>query len=159
MAKENTLQKEQFTCKGMSEVMEEMMPGQIQEGMVAEMFPLGPEQLYVLTNSEKVNGATVLMSKEALEAARGKIGENYFVICSSVHEVIAIPRSCVSDPAVLQEMNREVNDTQLGEDEVLGNNIFYYDGKLHICNSMKELQKIDSLQEGISEKISKGVRM
>ena len=159
IAKENMLRNETFSCKGMSEVLQELMQGQMSEGMVAEMLPPGPEQLYVLTNAEKMNGATVLLSKEALASAKEKMGENYFLICSSVHELIAVPRNCVADPAVLQEMNREVNETQLEEDEVLGNNILYYNGKLHVCNSLEELQKIDSLQEGVSESLTKGVRM
>lgn len=167
MARENTMRNETYSVKGMSEVMRQMMSREMPEELVAEMMPLveGPEHMYVLGNESGFGGASVLLSKETLMAARERIGEDFYIIPSSLHEVLCVPKSTVRNPSDLQEMCRDVNHTQVALDEQLGENIFYCDGKkLNICNSLEELQDIEQLMtenllEGVSESIHSGVKM
>ena len=161
------MRNETYSVRGMSEVMKQMMSREMPEELITEMMPLmdGPEQMYVLGNETGLGGASALLSKETLMAAREKIGEDFYIIPSSLHEVICVPKSTVSTPAVLQEMCRDVNHTQVALDEQLGENIYYCDGKsLHICNTLDELLDIEelmaeNLSEGISESVHTGVKM
>lgn len=141
IAKAATIE-EGFTVKGMTEVMMEMMGQDVPEEFLAEMLP-AEEMMYVVSNQQKMNGATALLDKSTMEAVREKIGEeSFFVIPSSVHEVLVVPASKVSDPADLKEMCESVNATEVAIQDKLGDNIYRYDGKkLQICNSLEELQK------------------
>lgn len=167
IARDNTLRNETYSIKGMSEVMRQMMAKEMPEELIAEMMPLmdGPEQMYVLGNETGLGGASALLSKETLMAARERIEEDFYIIPSSLSEVLCVPKSTVRNPADLQEMCRDVNRTQVALDEQLGDNIFYCDGKkLHICNSLEELRDIEelmeeNLSEGFSESVHMGVKM
>ncbi len=141
IAKAATIE-EGFTVKGMSEVMMEMMVQDVPEEFLAEMFP-AEEMMYIVSNEQKMNGAVALLDKETLESVKEKIGEEtFFVIPSSVHEVIVIPASKVTDPADLKEMCESVNKTEVSKQDKLGDNIYRFDGKkLQICNSLEDLQK------------------
>lgn len=160
IARRNTLNQE-FSLKGMSEVIREMMTD-VPEEFIAEMLPPVPESMYVLTNADKIDGSVALLDRNTLDRAVEKIGEPYFVILSSRHEVLLVPESTVDDPAVLQAMNKEVNATQVAKEDILGSNIMRYDPesrKLNICNTKEELReqkepKIDvSLKHEIHHKI------
>ncbi len=150
MAKKNTIDAG-FVLKGMSQVMREMISPDVPEEIVAEMVP-ADEMMYVLTNESKMNGATALLDKETLASVKDTIGEEtYYVIPSSIHEVLIVPESKISDPADLKQMCKEVNATQVALDEQLGENIYRYDGKkLSICNSLEELKK-QTLPQGMKE--------
>ena len=54
-------------------------------------------------------------------------GENYYILPSSIHELILIPESrCPKEPE-LEEMICEVNETQVEEEEILAWRAYYYD--------------------------------
>ena len=144
-----------------------MMAKDMPEEMIEEMMPLieGPEHLYVVSNESCFGGASALLSKETLMMAHEKIGEDFYIIPSSLHEILCVPKSTVSTPADLQAMCRDVNQSQVALGEQLGENIFYCDGKrLQICNTLEELQDIekrmsDNLSEGVCETVHSGVKM
>lgn len=156
VAKAATIE-EGFTIKGMTEVMLEMM-GDVPEEFIAEMLP-PEEMMYVVTNEQKTNGAVALLDKNTMQTIQDKIGEEtFFVIPSSVHEVLVVPASKVSDPADLKEMCESVNATEVAIQDKLGDNIYRYDGKkLQICNSLEQLQK-QTMKEPIAQTHSAHIR-
>lgn len=131
-----------FTVRGMTEVMMELMGQDIPEDFIAEMLP-AEEMMYVISNEQKLNGAVALLDRETLTSIQKKIDEDsFYIIPSSVHEVLAVPASKVSDPADLKEMCQSVNATEVAAQDILGDNIYRYDGrKLQICNSLEDLQR------------------
>ena len=143
VAKANTL-KQEYTVKSMRDTLAEIMEQDMPKEIVAEMLPEAPEPIYVISNSEKLFGASALLSPDVLEKAHETLGEDYFVILSSLHEVLAVPAS-LADPADLRHICREVNATQLQEKDLLGDSILFYNSatrSLHECNSIEELRKI-----------------
>ncbi|MCD8125126.1 MAG: DUF5688 family protein, partial [Lachnospiraceae bacterium] len=48
-------------------------------------------KMYVITNREKWEGASAILSPRALEEAREKMGENFYILPSSRHELILLP--------------------------------------------------------------------
>lgn len=136
-----------FLC-GMNEMVREMM---LKEGMPEEIIKTlvaEEDTMFVLTSNNKTNGAVGIAVLEVLEEAKSVLGEdNFFVIPSSVHEVILVPESMVSDPAELQTMCRDVNADKslISTEDFLSNNIFLFDGnkqELHICNNLEQLRDL-----------------
>lgn len=98
-----------------------------------EIFKLS-EFLYVMTNEAKVHGATTMMYKDAVKALAEKIGGDFYLIPSSIHEVMAIPEGTL-DPKKLILMLEEGNRTCCAENEILSNTIYHYSVKKD-CFSM-----------------------
>lgn len=96
----------------------------------AKMFPVEifklSELMYVMTNEAKIHGATTMMYREAVNLLAEKIGGSFYIIPSSIHEVIAVPEKDAS-PKRLIKMLEEGNRVCGPESEVLSNSIYHYD--------------------------------
>lgn len=138
VAKDN-LSKTDFEVIGMTEKLREMMG---EDGFELP-FVQEKEMMYVISNQENWYGAAGLMSQRTMEKIQDKIGEEmFFVLPSSVHESLIIVASSGRPPEELQEMVREVNETQVEPHERLSENVYFYNGqKLQICNTMHEAMK------------------
>ena len=55
-----------------------------------------------------------------------RLGADYYVLPSSVHEVMIVPDDGGFDSGELEEMVREINATQVAPEEVLSDHIYYY---------------------------------
>ena len=55
--------------------------------------------------------------------------EDYFVLPSSIHEVIVVPESKGLDTEEMNEMVNEINETQVAPEEVLSSHAYYYERK------------------------------
>lgn len=84
------------------------------------------EHMYVLTNSTRNFGAGVMMYEDVLEEVGEVFGENFYVLPSSVHEVIAVPESFGIDKSNLREMVKEINETVVDDEEILSDTVYYY---------------------------------
>lgn len=51
---------------------------------------------------------------------------SFYVIFSSVHEVLLIPTTDSSDIDFLSRINQEVNVSEVMQDEILGTKAYYY---------------------------------
>lgn len=86
-------------------------------------------EMYVLTNKTKINGAVAITYKGLLEEIAEKLDDNFYIIPSSIHEVLIIPWKSVKEEYTLKdfaEMIEDVNETQLTDDEVLSNHVYFY---------------------------------
>lgn len=119
-AKKNT-EKSGFSVRTMSEVMCELMG--VNVGQEIEE-PDGP-QMYVLTNARKLHGANIMLYKEYLEITAEKMNGDFYIIPSSIHELIAVPVSA-QGLEELREMVKAVNDNQLAPEEILGYEVYRY---------------------------------
>jgi hypothetical protein len=81
----------------------------------------------IMSNTRKVNGATSLLYDKLLDNAAEGYGGSFYVIPSSVHEVILLPDSGKESASELKMMIHDVNRTQLSPEEVLSDNLYYYD--------------------------------
>lgn len=122
-AMENTNRRE-FSIHTMQEIMCAMgIPKEM-----AEMASDGP-RMYVLTNSDKFHGANVLLYSEVLSRLADSVGGDFYILPSSIHEVLAVPVDDIDDPAYLKSMVSEVNQTEVSDEEVLGYSIYKYSRK------------------------------
>ena len=116
--------------------------GEEKDLLKAKFPPENKEFMYILTNSSHQFGAAVLAYPNILEMASRIIGEDFYLLPSSIHEVILIPKSKSPDLKDLNEMINEVNETQVQEEEVLSDHAYYYEKNTHTLMMGKCLSEI-----------------
>ncbi len=107
---------------GMREIIQQMMGESTEkEQLLEEDIPM-----YVMTNPMKMNGAATMAYPNVVRNFANALGKNVYIIPSSVHEVILVPESG-NEGGRLNDMVREVNETQVDPKEVLADHVYYYD--------------------------------
>ena len=129
----------------MAEVMQQMMG--IEPDMAADMMPPmeGP-QLMVLTNMQGMHGAGALFYPEQLETIAQQMGTDFFVLPSSVHEVLILPDDGSQDLDSLQFMVREINRTEVAPEDRLSDFVYHYDAQDHV------LERAETFAERMAQK-------
>lgn len=82
--------------------------------------------MYVLTNKEKLQGASTILYPDVLSTFAEKKNANLWLLPSSIHEWIIICDDGNMNRETLSEMIQEVNSTQLAVDEILSDHPYYY---------------------------------
>lgn len=130
------------TFKGMNETMVEIMLPQIMEDMglseeeakemIATMVP--PEDtMFVLSNTEKLNGATMMIDTEYLKGIEEKVGE-FYILPSSIHELLIVPKRGEITLNDLRTMVKEVNETQVAPQDRLSDSVYeFINGKVIVA--------------------------
>ena len=85
--------------------------------------------MYVATNEQCSLGAAVMRYPDFREKVRGMIGGDFYILPSSIHEVILVPESFGLEPERMQEMVKEINQTGVAPEEVLSDSVYYFDGE------------------------------
>lgn len=109
--------------RSMAQVMQEMMG--LSDEEMEEMGMASGEQMYILTNKQKLNGASALLDSKMMEAIYERIGE-FYILPSSTHEVIVCSFSNRMDVEDLRTMVKEVNDTQVAPEDLLSYSVYSY---------------------------------
>ena len=94
-------------------------------------------QIMVLTNYLGVNGATVLLYDSLLQQVYEKLGGKFFILPSSIHEVIVMPLASAPPITDSQKMVEQINRSAVKEEEILSDSVYLYDGEKVIlaCDS------------------------
>ena len=87
-------------------------------------------EMYVLSNKLKIHGATSITYPGLLEDISNQLNSDLIIIPSSIHEVLIIPETYINEreelPPNYEAMISEVNETQLTDDEILGDCVYHY---------------------------------
>lgn len=86
--------------------------------------------MYFLSNTRGNLGAAALLYEGVLEKIANYLDEDYYIIPSSVHEVIILPVSFMESREYLDELIQEVNAHHVETDEVLSDHAYYYDRRV-----------------------------
>jgi hypothetical protein len=142
----------------MNEVMAEMMlPQMIEEcngnremaeAMLSAMMP-PDDKMFVLSNEKRINGASALLDDKIMDEVREQVGDNFYILPSSVHECLIIPADEVIELRELENMVKEINETKVEPKDRLSNHVYQYDNESH------ELFRADKAEE--REKSAKAV--
>ena len=89
-----------------------------------QMIP--DNNLWVLTNKRRVNGANMLLDRSVMEDVIKEVGTDFFILPSSIHECIILPTDSGMDSQQLEAMVCEVNETQVEKEERLSNSVYRY---------------------------------
>lgn len=82
--------------------------------------------MYVCTNKYKIQGSVCMLNEKMLEKFAEKLN-NFYIIPCSIHEIIIL-MDCV-DKDYVREMIMNVNTTELPENEILSDSLYYYDAE------------------------------
>ena len=100
------------------------------------------DMLYALTNMEKQYGASMITQPEVLNKLEQLFPEGFYILPSSVHEVLIVPDNGEVEPRMLGEMVREVNRAEVEREEVLSDRVYSYNKEKHQIR-----QEPDSIQK------------
>lgn len=85
--------------------------------------------MYLLTNHVKIHGATCMIYPGLLKQLADELEDNLIIIPSSIHEALIIPYEACANEYTISDFNDmvlDVNETQLTDDEVLANHVYFY---------------------------------
>lgn len=115
---DDTLAAVEYRFKKLQEVLAEMM------GMDFGESPLPDNGLHLLTNENGEFGASVIAKPGILKEIRKKIGTDFFILPSSVHELLIVPDSGENSAQELAAMVREINQTEVAPKDVLSDHVY-----------------------------------
>lgn len=85
------------------------------------------ESMYVLTNQMRSFGAAAVLYPGRLEMLALYLKENFYILPSSVHEMIILPESGALPKEELNAVIQEINGSQVNAEEYLSDHAYYYD--------------------------------
>lgn len=111
------------TLKNMSEMMAEMSGG---------MMDMPESPMWVATVEGGVNGAAAVQVPEFMDQAAEKLGGNFFVLPSSIHECLFIKDDGEFQRPLLEEMVQSVNATEVSAADFLSDSVYHYDSEARV---------------------------
>ena len=156
-ALENAPELRPAVIKGMSEVMMDMMGEDAHEMFGIDEFPQD-EMMYVATVPDKISGAGVIAYQEFMDQAAEKLGGDFYILPSSIHEVLLVKDDGAVNFNDLKSMVEDVNATQVAAEEKLTDSVYHYDSKEHIFELAEKFEARQQAKEAdiSSEKEEKG---
>lgn len=94
--------------------------------------------MWILTNQSKLNGAAAILLDENLQKLTEKMDDDIYILPSSIHEVVALKAGSVYDEEYLSDMVAMINSTQVKLSERLSNQVYYYDRNAHSLTKVGE---------------------
>lgn len=136
IAIENQHSRHKGTLKTMFEVMKDLlypemlndMDGdeEMADAMFGQMFSTPGGEMYIISNESNFNGSSMILDSEFMNKVAEKIGGEFYILPSSIHEVIAVPKSEVLDTEYLATMVYEINRSQVAESDRLSDHVYTY---------------------------------
>ncbi len=126
LAQENTPRLFPWVSSSIDEIMQECGEQQDQEEAARRsLYEKMPFR--VLTNRQRAFGAACMLYPGVLEELAEKEQADFFILPSSVHEVILLADKGGDWGRRLKEMVEEINVSQTEPEEVLSDSLYYYD--------------------------------
>ena len=131
LAMKNTKELLPVTVQSMSEVVREMFE---RDGLDPELCDVAfnkqsmEEQMFVISNKLKINGAASVFYEDVLSDLAERIGTDLYILPSSVHECIAVSVNTATAEE-LAEMVQSVNECEVEEAQQLSDHVYYFDAK------------------------------
>lgn len=92
---------------------------------VRDSIEMAKDQMFVLSNTKGINGAACLLYRGVLDEIYKKIGR-FYILPSSVNEVILLPKNENTDYNSLYKMVPQINREQVEDCEVLSDMVYSY---------------------------------
>lgn len=94
--------------------------------LISSSLSMDSPPMYILSNQKGINGASCILYKNLLNDFSNQIQSDFFILPSSVHEVILIPFQENIKKESLEHMVQDVNRTQVALEEVLSDRVYFY---------------------------------
>ena len=134
------------TFRSMQEVLSDLM------GMPADLMPpMDGPQMYVASVENSLNGAGVIAYPDFMNQVAEQVGGDFFVLPSSVHEVLVIPDDGSIDRHDLESMVREVNASEVLPKDQLSDNVYHYDSQDQVFELAGKYEERMAVKEAAQE--------
>ena len=101
--------------------------------------------LYLARTEKEIFGAAALFYPGFFEKAAEQLKGSYYILPSSIHEVLLLKESAVEDPQSLEEMVRTINRDQVSPEDRLADHAYHYDSDKGTFETLRDY--IDRKQE------------
>jgi len=122
------------TLRNMTEVMKDMM------GESSGIIPNEDSPLWVASVEGGQNGACVIQYPGFLEEAAKKLDGNFYILPSSIHEVLLVKNDGFMKLSDLEDMVRCVNQTEVASKDKLSDNVYHYDSKEKVFEKARSFE-------------------
>lgn len=140
LAQKNTMRLFPMRICSMENMLMELLDrnGEMQGCTDAEMAEIvgHGEEPYVLTNKIGVNGAAVILYPDCLRTVVKYIRSDFYLLPSSIHEMLVVPADGKRQAVELKKMVQEVNSQCVEREEILSDDVYFYSQKsgiIEIC--------------------------
>lgn len=125
----NAMEKEPAKLVKMTAVMSSVMFGLDVRDIPITDFEMEPGEMYVLSNSNMLRGASALMYPGLMKTIAENSDTNVFILPSSIHETILLRDTGEMNAEELKAMVAGINQSEVSPEEVLSNEVYYFDRK------------------------------
>ncbi|MCD8130383.1 MAG: DUF5688 family protein [Lachnospiraceae bacterium] len=124
-AMENAVSREPYVIRSISSVLAEA-------GGIPMAEPEESPSVVVATNTSQIYGAAVITYPDFMENAAEQFRGDFYILPSSIHDVVLLKDDGQKDYRVLDAMVSEVNEEAVIPQERLSNRAYHYDSKQKI---------------------------
>lgn len=100
-----------------------------------------PSPMLVMTNKFLLDGASCIANPDLLHRVSEVIGDDFYILPSSKHEVLVMPKDIVNEmgmtPKEMGKMVREVNRTEVDKADYLSDHIYEFNRDSKMLESVK----------------------
>lgn len=125
----NTPRLQEYDLKTMGSILAELTDHDFDDGISCFM--------YVLSNKQRLNGCGCILYPDVLESIAEKIGNNFYILPSSIHEVIIVPDDKMGNAHSLIQIVREVNKEVITQEDFLSDNVYFFSGESRKINLLQ----------------------
>lgn len=83
-------------------------------------------RLYVLSNDAKMYGAANVLYDNILNEIYETIGNDFYILPSSIHELVILPDDSETDEKELLSIVTQINETEVSKEEKLADSVYRY---------------------------------
>lgn len=85
------------------------------------------DAMHVVSNGNRRRGAAGIFDTELIQQQAEELGCDFYILPSSLHEIILMREDMAPEMETLREMVQEINNTQVLAEDYLSDSIYYYD--------------------------------
>lgn len=128
VARRNTVQ-EKITFECITSVISRLLSEKERDLFLRQEEMILDCPLYVLTNARCLLGAVYMVIPEIMDQIAAKIGEDIYILPSSIHESLVLAVSEAGDLSQLQQMVLGINEEKVLSEERLSHHVYLYSRK------------------------------
>ena len=138
-ASENTQRLEKPELMNIEEVLYDVLPEEgfslnendrsMEEKTAGNNDAASTVPVYVLSSRKRLQGAACMLYPDLLRRIADRMDSSYYIIPSSIHELLLIPAAGFAARDELKAMICEINDTHVAPEERLSYSLYGYDRK------------------------------
>lgn len=128
--------------QNLNDVMREMM-GDMSSLLLME----APSPMWVATVDDGQHGAGVIQYPGFLDQAAKTLGGDFYVLPSSIHEVLLIADDGSMELSYLEETVRSINEADVAPEDRLSYSVFRYNSEEHIFESARTFEARKAMKE------------